>query len=160
MKGKKTDSLKPSLMKRSSEVGCWKLNELPGSGENLRQKHQLLNFWGKTTWGNYCNRARSKWESRLSNRWNHIRKRGITLNAYICVKVVIGLEKSVVRYVRTKWMAPNKCCEIFFHIGSAKHTRASPSARKISLFPSFSILKFSLLLLIFESRQKTGIPFS
>ena len=23
-------------------------------------------------------------------------------------------EKSVIRYVRTKWMAPNKCCGIFF----------------------------------------------
>ena len=25
-----------------------------------------------------------------------------------------GVEKSVIRYVRTKWMAPNKCCGIFF----------------------------------------------
>ena len=111
MKGKISDSLKPSLMKRSSEVGCWKLNELPGSGEYLRQKQHFLNFWGKTTWGNYGKRARSKWESRLSNRWNHMRKRGVTLNAYIFVR---GLEKSVVKYVRTKWMAPSKYCEIFF----------------------------------------------
>ena len=25
-----------------------------------------------------------------------------------------GVEKSVIRYVRTKWMAPDKCCGIFF----------------------------------------------
>ena len=25
-----------------------------------------------------------------------------------------GIEKSVIRYVRTKWMAPDKCCGIFF----------------------------------------------
>ena len=25
-----------------------------------------------------------------------------------------GLDKLVQRYVRTKWMAPNKCCGIFF----------------------------------------------
>ena len=25
-----------------------------------------------------------------------------------------GVEKSVLRYTRTKWMAPNKCCGIFF----------------------------------------------
>ena len=31
MKGKITDSLKPSLTKKPSEVGYWKLNEMPGS---------------------------------------------------------------------------------------------------------------------------------
>ena len=25
-----------------------------------------------------------------------------------------GVEKSVIKYVRTKWMAPNKYCGIFF----------------------------------------------
>ena len=25
-----------------------------------------------------------------------------------------GVEKSVIRYVRTKWIAPNKCCGILF----------------------------------------------
>ena len=25
-----------------------------------------------------------------------------------------GVEKSVIRYVRTKWMAPKKCCGVFF----------------------------------------------
>ena len=132
MKGKITDSLKPSLMKRSSEVGCWKLNELPGSGEYLRQKHHFLNFWGKTTWGNYGKRARSKWESRLSNRWNHMRKRGVTLNAYIFVR---GLEKSVVKYVRTKWMAPSKYCEILFvHWLGQTHYSITISQENIVVF--------------------------
>ena len=51
-----------------------------------------------------------------------------------------GVEKSVLRYVRTKWMAPNKCCGIFFLcIGPAKYTKASPPARKMSLFSSIII---------------------
>ena len=33
-------------------------------------------------------------------------------NVYRCVQV-LGVEKSVIRYVRTKWMAPNKCFGIF-----------------------------------------------
>ena len=32
MKGKKTDTEMPPLTKRPSEVGYWKLNEIPGSG--------------------------------------------------------------------------------------------------------------------------------
>ena len=91
MKDKITDSLKPPLMQRPSMVGYCKLNEMPGSGEYLRQEHQFVNFWGKTI------RAKSKWERRVSNRWNHIRKR--ELNAYICVQgeVAGGVEKSVIR---------------------------------------------------------------
>ena len=51
-----------------------------------------------------------------------------------------GVEKLVLRYVRTKWMAPNKCCGIFFLcIGPAKYTKASPPARKMSLFSSIII---------------------
>ena len=42
MKSKTTDSLKPPLMKRPSEVGYWKLNEMPVSDECLRQK---INSW-------------------------------------------------------------------------------------------------------------------
>ena len=30
--------------------------------------------------GNYGKRVKPKWEKRVSNRWNHIRKRGFTLN--------------------------------------------------------------------------------
>ena len=44
MEGKITYSLKPPLTKRPSEVGYWKLNEMPGSSECLRQKHQFLIF--------------------------------------------------------------------------------------------------------------------
>ena len=38
MKGKLTNSLKPPLTKRPSEVGYWELNEMTGSGGTLRQK--------------------------------------------------------------------------------------------------------------------------
>ena len=34
-----------------------------------------------------------------------------------------GVEKLVIKYVRTKWMAPNKCCKKFLCIGWAKHPR-------------------------------------
>ena len=51
-----------------------------------------------------------------------------------------GVKKLVLRYVRTKWMAPSKCCTIFFLcIGLAKYTKASPPARKMSLFSSIII---------------------
>ena len=79
MKGKITDSLKPPLTKRPSSVGYQKLNEMSGSSKYLRQRHKFLNFWGKTIWGNYGKRAKLKWEKRVSNRWNYIRKRGLLL---------------------------------------------------------------------------------
>ena len=82
MKDKITDSLKPALLKRPSDVGYWKLNEMPGSTEYLRQKHKFLNFWGKTIWRNNDKRAKSKWERTVSNRWNHIRKRGVAVNGW------------------------------------------------------------------------------
>ena len=51
-----------------------------------------------------------------------------------------GVEKLVLRYVRTKWMAPNKCCGIFFLcIGPAKYNNASLPVRKMSLFSSIII---------------------
>ena len=51
-----------------------------------------------------------------------------------------GVEKLVLRYVRTKWMAPNKCCGIFFLcIDPASCTKASPPASKMSLFSSIII---------------------
>ena len=51
-----------------------------------------------------------------------------------------GVEKLVLRYVRTKWIAPSKCCGIFFLcIGPASCTKASPPARKMSLFSSIII---------------------
>ena len=79
MKGKITYSLKPPLTKRPSEVGYWKLNEMPGSSACLRQKHQFLNFWGKTIWGNYGKRAKSNWEKRVSSRWITYAKGGLLL---------------------------------------------------------------------------------
>ena len=52
-----------------------------------------------------------------------------------------GVEKSILRYVRTKWMAPSKRCGIFFVcIGPAKYTKASPPAREMSLFSSIIIM--------------------
>ena len=82
MKNKITDNLKPTLMKRPSEVGYWKLNEMSGSGECLWQKHQFLNFWGKTISGNYGKRPNSKGERRVSNRWNYVRKEGYSKLIY------------------------------------------------------------------------------
>ena len=38
MKGKITNSLKPPLKKRPSEVGYWEMSEMSGSGGCLRQK--------------------------------------------------------------------------------------------------------------------------
>ena len=79
MKGEITFSLKPPLTKRLSVVGYWKVNEMPGSNKGLRQKYKLLNFWGKTIWGNYGKRAKSKWKRKLLNRWNRVSKRGLLL---------------------------------------------------------------------------------
>ena len=60
-----------------------------------------------------------------------------------CVHILTrgrGVEKLVLRYVRTRWMALNKCCGIFFLcIGPAKYTRVSPPARKMSMFSSIII---------------------
>ena len=50
-------------------------------------------------------------------------------------------EKSFIRCVRTKLMAPSKCCGIFFVQGLAKYTRrASSRARKMLLY-FFIIIK-------------------
>ena len=42
MKGKIRDSLKSPLTKIPTEIGYWKLNMMPGSGECLRQN---INSW-------------------------------------------------------------------------------------------------------------------
>ena len=141
MKNEITNSLKPPLTKRLSEVGYWKLNEIPGSGECLRQKNQLLDFWGKTIWGNYGKRPKPKWERWVSNRRNHISKKGFTLNAYICV----GGWKNWLydTYVLNAW-PQQKLWNIFCALvwpSILEHHRQSPSS-------------------IFESPQKTGISFS
>ena len=50
--------------------------------------------------------------------WNNPTAETVTLNAYICLQGRPeggrGVEILVLRYVRTKWTAPNKCCGIFF----------------------------------------------
>ena len=58
-----------------------------------------------------------------------------------------GVEKWVIRYVRNKWMVPNK---FFVCIGSAKYTRASPPLRKMSLFSSIlpTIILFYVIIRI------------
>ena len=43
--------------------------------------------------------------------WNNPKAERVTLNVFTRERRV---EKLVLRYVRTKWMAPNKCCGIFF----------------------------------------------
>ena len=63
----------------------------------------------------------------------------VTLNWYICLQGGGGIEKSVLKYVRTKWVASNKCCGIFFAHWFAKYTKASPPTRRMSLFPSIII---------------------
>ena len=54
----------------------------------------------------------------------------LTVNAYICIqrrgRGGLGgggvVEKSDIRYVRTKWMAPDKCCGTFFvHWSGQEH---------------------------------------
>ena len=50
-----------------------------------------------------------------------------------------AVEKSVLTYVRTKWMAQKKFVEYFLCIVTAKYTKASPPARKMSLFSSIII---------------------
>ena len=47
MKGKIPNSFKPPLTKRPLGVDHWKLNEMQGSGECLRQQRQFLNFLDK-----------------------------------------------------------------------------------------------------------------
>ena len=49
------------------------------------------------------------------------------------------VEKSVIRYVCNKWMAHNKCCGTFFIHWSSQVNRASPPAKKVSLFSSIII---------------------
>ena len=79
-----------------------------------------------------------------------------------------GVEKLVLRYVLTKWKAPNKCCEIFFLcIGPAKYTKVSPPVRKMSLFSSiiitiissYAIIRIYTILHIYLQVSETeGLP--
>ena len=57
---------------------------------------------------------------------------------------------SVTRYVRTKWVVPNKC-GTFLCIGSNKCTRASPPARKMQLFSSNLNMQNSVVMFTFSN---------
>ena len=59
-------------------------------------------------------------------------------NMYMCVQGE-RVEKSVIRYVRTKWMVQTNVVKYFLCTGSAKYARASPPARKMSLFSSIIV---------------------
>ena len=49
------------------------------------------------------------------------------------------VEKSVIINVRTKWIAPDKCCGILSVHSLVKYTKASLPAKKMSLFSSIII---------------------
>ena len=95
--------------------------------------------------------------------WNNPTTETVTLNAYICLQGREGVEKSFLRYGRTKWMAPNKCCGIFFCTGTAKYTKASLPARKMSLFSSiiitiilsYAIIRIYIILHIYLQVSET-----
>ena len=88
------------------------------------------------------------------------------LNWVICVQRGREVEKLVIRYARTKWMAPDKCCGIFLCIGPAKYTRASPPLRKMLLFSStiitfilsYAIIRICTILHIYLQISKTEGP--
>ena len=74
MKGKKTNSLKPPLTKRPFVVGYQNLYEMsdwnwwvPETKKAYRPLQlSLMKFWGKTIWGEYDKRAKSR---RGRRRW-------------------------------------------------------------------------------------------
>ena len=84
----------------------------------------------------------------------------------LCIHRGRGGEKLVIRYARTKWMAPDKCCEIFLYIGPAKYTTASPPLRKMPLFSStiitfilsYAIIRIYTILHIYLQISKTEGP--
>ena len=75
-----------------------------------------------------------------------------------------GVEDLILRYVRTKWMAPSKCCGIFFLCyDTTKYTKASLPGRKMSLFSSiiitiilsYAILRIYIILHIYMQVSET-----
>ena len=69
----------------------------------------------------------------------------VTVNAYICLKGGGGWKISP--KIRTYWMDGSK--QMLWNIGPAKYTKASPPARKMSLFSSI-IIKIILSYAIFR----------
>ena len=82
MEGKITDTLKPLLTKRSSEVGYWKLNEMPGRGECLRQKVSILEKWEKWQMRKLWKISKVKMgEESIKSVESHMQK-GVTVNGW------------------------------------------------------------------------------
>ena len=73
--------------------------------------------------------------------------RMVVQNVYRCV-LGEGVEKLVIKYVRTEWMAQTNVVEYFLCTGSAKYTRTSPPAKKILLFFFFIIAIISSYAII------------
>ena len=62
------------------------------------------------------------------------RRGGVIPNVYRCVQGK-GVEKSVIRYVPTKWVVPKKCCGIFFvHWFGQVHERITASNKNVVVF--------------------------
>ena len=80
-----------------------------------------------------------------------------------------GVEKSALRYVRTKWMAPTNVVEYFLCISPAKYAKALPPARKmlfsaimITITLSYAIIRIYTILHIYlqvpETEGLTELP--
>ena len=122
-------------MKRLSEVDYWKHNDMSNSKECLRQKHRFLNFSGKTIWQNFDTRANWKWESRVSNQWNHLNKSGCYSKYENMRTRGSGIETLVIRYVLSKGMTIEQCCGIFFVQWSGQvHSSIIGSEEKVVVF--------------------------
>ena len=129
MKGKITGTLKPPLTNRHSELGYWKLNEMLESGECLRQKHQFLNLWSKTVSRTMVNEQSQNGRGEYQIDEMTYAKGGLLLMSTYVYNGE-GVEKSVLRYVRTKWMVPHKFYGIFFvHWSCLKHHRHQEKCR-------------------------------
>ena len=78
------------------------------------------------------------------------------------------VEKSVLRYVRIKWMAPNKFCGIFFvhWFGQVQQRKMSKKKNVIVFFRLnydyfiYAIIRIFSPSFLFEYPQKTSIRFS
>ena len=139
MKGKKW-LFEATINEKPSEVGYWKPDEVPESGECLRKKHQFLNFWGKAILGKYGKRAKSKLGEENIKSLKSLTQKGGYYKYVPMHTMGREFEKLLIwLYLHTKWMVPDKCCGIFLCISPAKYTRASLPARKMSLFSSITI---------------------
>ena len=79
----------------------------------LRQKHQFLNSEVKQYEENKANEQSQNGRGEYLIDEITYTKRGYSKCAHMRTRWS-GVEKWIIRYVRTKWMTPNKCCGIFF----------------------------------------------